>query len=146
MQSRRFTAFLEISIIAEPLWSAASSHSQKGWETLRFLPSFSYPDLPFWNAVHLWAFSDVSFSERLACHNTQPGLTSLLTKPAHDRRTEKLHTVPEPPVLHLRTFPCLQKGHNSVRITNNHLALNMSRAQDCKAKKPVPQGCSSVAI
>lgn len=35
-----FAGFLEISIIRVFLWSPASSHSQKGWETSRFLPSF----------------------------------------------------------------------------------------------------------
>lgn len=140
MHSRHFAAFLEISIIRVLLWSATSSHSQKGWETPRFLPSFSYPDLLVWNAVHLWAFSDVSFSERLACHNTQPRLTSLLTKPARDSQTEEPHTAPDPPVLHLHICPCLQKGHNSVRITNVHLALNIGRTRDCKVKNLMPHG------
>ena len=60
----------------------------------------------------------------------------------HDSQTEEPHTVSDPPVLHLRICPCLQKGHNSVRITNIHLTLNIGRTRDCKVKKPVPHGAA----
>lgn len=102
-------------------------------------PSFLFLSWPTSLECSSPLISDLSFSERFACHNTQPGLLCC---------SQRLHWQPKRGATSnsawpsctspMDTRPCLLKGHDSVRVTHSHLAINTGRTCSCKVKKTLP--------